>query len=303
MTDTKIFGADVVARFFRASNSKLFYIDNIVVEKLLKVILKLSSIVYQRNKPSKGSQGQLVVIDNFDSSIKMCIDISRSMGAAIYWTGFHEFREFLFLHRFLKPEMVFIDVGANQGEYTLFAAKRLTNGKVLPFEPLPSILKLLRQNIEVNRFANIEVYECGLSDRNEQLNIFEIDDAHEGLATFFPGSRKKGIEYSVPLRRLDDIVAERKIERLDFIKLDIEGGELKALLGAAESIEQFKPVVMIEINKETYTAAGYSVDDVKEFFTRRSYKAFELQKRGQLKECQSLPDFGNIVFRFEERAG
>src|SRR5688572_9449958 len=215
-----------------------------------------------RNERKKKISSLNVVIDNFDSNVKMVIDPSRSMGSAIYWTGYHEFREFLFLHRFLRPDMVFIDVGANQGEYSLFAAKRLTKGRVIAFEPLPSIRTVFEENIRLNNFSNIKIFEAGLSDKKGTLEIHEVEDEHEGLATFFLGDRKSKKSFKVPLVKLDEIADGREFTRIDFIKIDIEGGELNALRGAQNTIRRFKPAIMLEINEETYLAAGYRTQDI-----------------------------------------
>lgn len=288
--------AAVLPKFFRSVNSLLITTDNVVVEKILKVFLAVS-VKFYHNARKKKRESSDVVIDNFDSNIKMKIDPSRSMGAAIYWTGFHEFREFLFLHRYLKNDMVFADVGANQGEYALFAAKRLMGGQVLAFEPLPSIRTVLMDNIQLNGFDNIKVFDCGLSSEEGTLQIHEIEDVHEGLATFYPGERKSRKSFSVPLKTLDDIFTTNNFSRLDFIKIDIEGGELKALQGSKAVIQKYRPVVMIEINEETYRAAGYSSQDVARFFAALGYQPFTIKKRGRLEKCSALPTFGNVIYQ------
>lgn len=285
----------IIPKFFRGLNAKLIRVDNIVVEKLLKIFLALSVVVYRRSKKSNVSD--VCVIDNFDGNIRMKIDRSRSMGAALYWTGFHEFREFAFLHRYLKSNMVFVDIGANQGEYALFAAKRLIYGTVLAFEPLPSIREVFIENISLNGFKNIQVFDFGLSDKPGTLMIHEIEDTHEGLATLYLGERKSKQSFAVQLQSFDKILETTHLTRLDFIKLDIEGGELKALQGSIGAISKFKPVIMVEINEQTYRAAGYSKGEVSAFFEKLGYKAYEIRKRGELIACQQLPDFGNIIFK------
>lgn len=286
-----------IPNFFRSSNSKLITTDNILLEKMLKVVLYLSTIVYRRAR-KRNRKRDITIINNFDRDIRMKIDPSRSMGAALYWTGFHEFREFIFLHRFLKKDMIFVDVGSNQGEYTLFAAKRLTHGRVLAFEPLPSIRNVLNENISLNGFRNIDVFNCGLSDREGTVQIHEIENVHEGLATFYPGDRISKIAFQVQLKSLDNIFETLNLNRLDFIKIDIEGGELEALKGSRNVIQKYHPVLMVEINEETYNAAGYSSKDVTSFFDDIGYQAYEIVRRGRLKKCVSLPSFGNIIFRY-----
>lgn len=287
----------ILQKFLRSVNSRLVTVDNVVLEKVLKIFFALSIFLYRNFGKRKPAGDPVVEIDNFDGSIRMSIDRSRSMGAAIFWTGFHEFREFLFLHRFLTRTMVVIDVGANQGEYALFAARRVTQGKVVAFEPLPTILHVLYKNVSLNNFKNIQIFEMGLSDAEGYFEIHEIDDAHEGLATAYPGKRKSKSVHKIVLRTLDDVIREQAIERVDFIKIDIEGGELKALKGSLETLKRFRPAVMAEINAETYAAAGYTVNDVGSFFQELGYDAYTIGKRGILVRCGTLPLFGNIVFK------
>jgi FkbM family methyltransferase len=192
--------------------------------------------------------------------------------------------------------MVFVDVGANMGEYSLFAAKRLTKGKVFSFEPLSSIRDAFTENIRLNDFDNIEVYPFGLSAQEETLSIHEFEDVHEGLATFYPGDRQSKNSTKIQLKTFDDVAAAANVKRIDFIKIDIEGGELKALQGCAAVIKRYRPLFMVEINKETYKTGGYVPGDVMDFFSKWNYAPHLIKKRGLVEKCTQLPDFGNVLF-------
>ncbi|MBT1705496.1 FkbM family methyltransferase [Chryseosolibacter indicus] len=283
-----------LARFFRTLNSKLIGTDNLLVEKILKIPFAFSGFFYRRKRAALSSGSNITLIENFDSNIKLKIDINRTMGCAIYWTGFHEYKELLFLHKYLMPDMVFIDVGANLGEYTLFCCKRLANGRVLSFEPLPSIRKFLLENIELNGFKNAIVYDCGLSDENKRLAIYEVEDTHEGLATIYPGERVIKQKIEVELKRMDDALVNQN--RVDFIKIDIEGAELMALRGGLNTIKKFRPIVMLELNQKTYEAAGYTIEDIHIFFKELNYQSYSIERRGKISKCESMPLFGNILF-------
>ncbi|MCX8491315.1 MAG: FkbM family methyltransferase, partial [Cyclobacteriaceae bacterium] len=264
--------------------------------KLLKPIFLLSIYINRWTKRSVGSKEEKLVVSNFDSNLKLMIDRSRSMGASIFWTGFHEYREFLFLNKFLKEDMVGVDVGANLGEYTLFMAKRLRKGRIFSFEPLENIRTQLIANIKLNDFKQVEVFGYGLSDRKEQMEIHEIDNPHEGLATTYLGSRKSKATFLIQLDSLDSVFPTFNTSRIDFLKLDIEGGELKALQGGQSTIGRFRPYVMIEINEETYQAAGYSTAAIAAFFRQLNYLPFKVNKMGRLESCPHLPVFGNIIY-------
>jgi len=282
-----------IAMVLRKMNTRLVGEDRWIVQKFLKIFYGISVMLHRFFRANQA----VVVIENFDQDLKLKIDPSRSMGATIYWTGFHEFHEFLFLHKFLKKDMVFVDVGANLGEYSLFVAKRLTQGMVLAFEPLPKMHALLEENIKLNHFKNVKLLRYGLSDQEGILPILEIDDEHEGLSTFYPGDRKIMNRTEVPLKSFDKEFGNFGVATLDFIKMDIEGAELTALKGFKSSIERFKPVIMIEINALTYERAGYSVEEMFQFFKEMNYHPFEINKQGDLITCRNKPLFDNIVFK------
>ena len=217
------------------------------------------------------------------------------MGKGIYWMGFHEVMELIFLHHYLRPEMVFLDIGANMGEYTLFVAKRLTGGHVYSFEPWAFMQKVLNENIALNGFKNVSVMPYGLSDKKGELPIFEVKNQHEGLSTLYPGDREIKAKHDVELKVFDDEFVN--LSRLDFIKIDIEGSELLALKGARRSIEKFRPYVMVEINNLTYEMAGYESGNILDFFLGINYRPFQIDKNAILQKCETLPAFGNVIFK------
>ena len=283
---------DALAGFFRKINSQIVTTNSAFLRKILKVTLLLS---YRLSQVAWDGKNEEVVIRNFDSNILMTINPLRSMGKVIYWTGFHEVKELMFLHRFLTPEMVFLDIGANMGEYTLFAAKRLNCGHVYSFEPWPYMQKALEENIALNSFDNISVMHYGLSDKNGELPIFEVKHKHEGLSTLYPGDREIKAQHAIELKVLDNEFVN--LNRLDFVKIDIEGSELLALKGARRSIEKFRPYVMVEINNITYEMAGYTSLDILDFFLSMNYHPFLIDRNAKLRPCTTLPSFGNIIFK------
>lgn len=150
----------------------------------------------------------------------------------------------------IKPQRgdYVIDGGACLGDTALaFGASAGPQGRVYAFEILEPHLRILRDNIARNAcVCAFEIMEYGLSDTsrpassNETQEVpcdfgFELDEADERFA----------------LTRLDDLVASGAIPRVDFIKLDIEGSELKALQGAKETLRRFAPRLAISLYHHT----------------------------------------------------
>jgi FkbM family methyltransferase len=207
----------------------------------------------------------LTTINNFDGDIRMCLDRASYPSSAIYWRGHHSISIAHFLKDHLRPDMTFVDVGANLGELTLLAAKRLTKGRVLAFEPSPSIFSQLSGNIALNNLR-VELFNIGLFDKNASLPMYRTSDFNFGTindgvpSLFSTGSDRQ--EVTVPLRRFDEVALECGLERLDVMKIDVEGAEIMVLRGAEASIKRLRPVIITEVSDANFQRAGYTSSDL-----------------------------------------
>lgn len=249
---------------------------------------------------------EMVTINNFMGSIKMRLDKNSYMGGTIYWCGFHHISELLFLKDFVRKDMVFADIGANQGEFSLFAASVLENGRVMAFEPTEHQLGLLRKNVEMNQFSNIEIYPFGLYDKEEHLEVFTSENRslhggkHEGLSSIYKSDERQVSEGMIELKIFDKEF-DQNLERLDVVKIDVEGAEFSVLKGMRSSLTRFKPVLIIEMNEDTFKDAGYSLNDVSSFLSDLGYRPFRLF-RGRVFPMSSneFPKYSNVVFMNSE---
>jgi FkbM family methyltransferase len=279
--------------FFLVTRKTLYLFGMILV----RFARKIREFSYKEN------QGLYFCEVTFMKKLRMRVDKNSYMGGSIYWTGFHHLQELLFLMNYLKPEMVMVDIGANQGEFAIFASSILTNGKVLAFEPVKKQRALLCYNIDLNKMHNISLFAYGLSNLKQKLPIYTSDNVslhkgvHEGLSTIYPSSSRNVLEEEVELEVFDDIFFNQ-INRLDFIKIDIEGGELYALEGMQKSIEKFKPTILIELNEETFSSAGYSIIDVQKFFDKYNYLMYKWSRFNLIEvDLKNTAPWGNYIFK------
>ena len=250
-----------------------------------------------------GGPDPWVVIEDYDFNLKMRVDRSAFMGSSIYWFGYHAFNELQVLHRLLKPSMVFADLGANQGEFTVFAAKRLREGRVLAFEPVESLYRHLMENVGMNGFQNIMAYDFGLSDRSGVHDIYTSDDwevhysLHDGLCTLFPTEQRSKFLGSVQVKVFDEVFESSGLQRLDVMKVDVEGSELPALKGAERTLKKHKPIVFVEVNEQTYQAAGYSTGELTAFLGSLGYSFRLIKAFGRTVPIRSgkFPPFANVM--------
>ncbi len=128
----------------------------------------------------------------------------------------------------LAPGDVFVDVGANCGAYTLFAARLVgETGSVIAIEPMPEMIARLRFNIRSNKFSNVHVFETavGASEGSITLYVDEARRGHSGLCPLEAATRT-----TVPVTTLHAIVNQARLDHIDALKIDIEGYEDRALL-------------------------------------------------------------------------
>jgi FkbM family methyltransferase len=129
----------------------------------------------------------------------------------------------------LKPGDVFVDVGANSGIFTSFAAKRVgPTGRVVAIEPMPALIERLRFNVAANGFANVAIFATAVGEETG-LATLHIHPNNRGQSGMIPLS-PRSMPLQVPVSTLASIVRSAELDRIDALKIDIEGFEDRALL-------------------------------------------------------------------------
>jgi FkbM family methyltransferase len=150
----------------------------------------------------------------------------------------------------LGPGMVFYDLGANIGFFSLIVARIVGDrGHVFSFEPDPEVAARLRRNIERNDVSNVTVIEAGLWSSSGKMNFVTADPASpdRGTGQFVNGDDARSTPR--PCVALDDFVAGAR--RPDAIKCDVEGAEIEALRGAEKLLRASQPWVLCETHSES----------------------------------------------------
>lgn len=182
----------------------------------------------------------------------------------------------------LSNGSVAVDVGANVGWHTLLMAARVGEaGLVVAVEPNPSVRRRLEAHLKLNRLSQVRVVPCALGDHQGTTSFWgppaESPSAGDGhLISGTPGEEQSVIQ--VEIRRLDAVLAEPPVSRLDLIKIDVEGFEWPVLKGGAETIARFRPQIVFEFDKEYFVRGGGTTDQVEEFFEKHRYRLFAIQR-------------------------
>lgn len=244
-----------------------------------------------------------LVIRDFRGTASFRCFLREHMGSQIFFRGSYSGDQLTLVERLLDARGVFVDAGANQGEFSIAAAKVVPLGRVIALEPVTEYRQRLLENVRINAFDNVEVVAVALGETKGLLPIYDQQAAYtdgtrnEGLPTLFPSeSRSQALEV-VPVRTLDDVLAELGVAKVDVIKLDIEGAEWMALRGAVKTLAQSRPILILEIARETCRAGGHEPEALAEWLADLDYRLEEIAEGGKASpiDPSSLGDFQNIV--------
>lgn len=219
------------------------------------------------------------------------------------WKGFgkfiYAFREYYepelaYLERILLPGGVFIDVGANFGVYTLVASKLVgTSGRVIAFEPTAQSFAILRQNIALNRFSNVLAFQLALSQTSGKAWLYHARDPVGNSLGKDPLWREEGEE--VQIEALDNLLEENGIDRVDGIKIDVEGAEELVLRGATRCLTTQSPIIIFEFNPGCAARLGLSPDGARNFLQSLGYEFVVLGECAKSKDLALRPTYFNII--------
>jgi FkbM family methyltransferase len=181
-----------------------------------------------------------------------------------------------FLMRCLANEMVYFDVGANNGYYyALKVAKNHPGCSVYAFEPDPRIFHHLTKNVAINQAGRVAAIREALSDHVGLARMTALLGASNFLIP--EGGTTDQNTIDVKCTTLDAFVTRNRIQRIDWIKVDIEGGEPVFLHGSSETLQRFKPVMIMELNPALLTRNGSSVEEVTSSLTELGYECLHVK--------------------------
>ncbi len=154
----------------------------------------------------------------------------------------------------VRSDLNVLDVGANIGLYSLIAAGRCPQGRVLAFEPEPRNIEILTEMAHVNGFTHLTLIPAGAGARAGSARLYLDPDNKGKHSLVVDGTGQR--ETIIPLVSVDEAVAEQELSRIDAVKIDVEGWEAQVLLGMATILERDRPALLFELAPVRIRAAG-----------------------------------------------
>ncbi|MEQ8398848.1 FkbM family methyltransferase [Thalassobaculum sp.] len=201
------------------------------------------------------------------NGVDMLIDIGESHMTLLRALGLYELRKTAEIERRLTAGSVFVDVGSSQGDFALIAARIVgPTGRVHAFEPDPDDVDGIRANVALNGFGTITVHGLALSDSDGEATLYR--SSVSGWHSLVSGLEKRGeTPATVPVARLDSL----DLDRVDMIKIDVEGAEAAVLAGARATLERHRPIVLLD----THPSLGADVGALQAYFDDLRYDVFD----------------------------
>lgn len=176
------------------------------------------------------------------------------------------------ISKYTKPGTAAIDVGAHSGYFTLCLSDAVArDGKVLAFEASPLIFKELLENIELNQLTNVEANNRAVSDRTELIDFYLAPTWKSEISSM---RSAEGTKTTIEAVALDNVIPDTR--PVSFVKIDVEGAEMKVLEGMRGIIQRDKPVMVIEISDRWLKELGSSSRAVFDFLHDFGYTIFDI---------------------------
>lgn len=217
---------------------------------------------------------------------RFAFDLSRFMDRTLYYHGGFESYDIRAARPLVRPGAVVLDVGANIGWWTLHLQRWAgPRGRVLAFEPDASERARLERNLALNASSTVAVSPEAVSDT---VGEAWLSPTYDGGTTHLVDDPEKAAG-RVPVTTVDAVAEREGLARLDFLKVDIEGAEVRLLAGAEKTLARFRPALMVELYEPNLRAFGTSRAELAARLRELGY-TLHRARGGRLEPMPALPD-------------
>lgn len=270
------------------------------LQKLLKIKIKNRIRRFYWKIRFRGKSKKEKVISLFFGDIN--IRLAEAVGGNIYSEYIHEMPETRFLQNYTSDDWICLDVGANIGYFSVLLSTLCPKGRVIAVEPISANAEFTKQNLDRNSITNCNVECAALSDEvgEQEFNLVS-DTAFSG----FKSTGRKTESEPIIVKTLTPIMLLEKhgIEKIDLIKIDIEGAE-PIVFKAFEAVFKYnKPkFILSECNSKNLASYGYQISDFLAMMRGYGYEVFCLTDNGDMKNIDGIDEvlFDNVVFRLQK---
>lgn len=201
--------------------------------------------------------------------------------------GVYDAKLHRFLSRVVRPAMTCLDVGANIGCVTTHLAKLVgPSGRVFAFEPVPHLFIRLKENIALNAQDRVaSLHQMALSNETGRatIKVAQADCDNQGMASLRNTDHPhltRALE--IQTKTLDQFVREQQLDRIDLIKMDVQGAEPWVIEGGLEILRRLRPDLLLEVSPYDLKSFGKTSADLLQLLESLGYECYRLDDGGRV---------------------
>ncbi len=202
--------------------------------------------------------------------------------------GYYEKEDSDMIFKLVNDNDTVFDVGGNMGWYSIGLSKVKEDLEVYTFEPIPKTYESLVANAKMNG-TNLNIFNIGLSDKKQELTFYFHKEGSGNASSAIMNEERENLEVKCNVDTLDNFFIDKKLDKLDFIKCDVEGAELLTFKGGSETIGKYKPIVFTEMLRKWSAKFNYHPNEIIKLFSDMGYKCYFVVN-GKLKELIKMTD-------------
>ena len=213
--------------------------------------------------------------------------------------GIYEELETKIVKKEVKNGDIVLDIGANIGYYTLIFAKLVgSNGKIFAFEPEPFNYDLLQKNIKINNYENIITEQKAVGNENGVIKLY-LSKIRTGMHRIYKSKYTNNEFVNVDIVKLDDYFKDSKFfNKINFIKMDVEGSEFGVLKGLTRILENNNVKILAEFIPDSIKEFGFNPQDFISFLQSFGYKIYCTDDES--KKTILLNNYHEIISKFPQ---
>ena len=257
----------------------------------LKGIDRLTRWVHSPDRPpGSGIDG----IVSYGRHSLFYIDTSNYIEWCVFFTGHYSQPISALIPLLLRPGMVAVDIGANNGTETILMAEAVgKNGRVIAVEPWAPARERLARNLELNRYAQVSVVDRCIGARTGETAFLIASTTNNPTASTQVGPRPAEtatttIVEALPLTTVDELLSSSDCRDVDLIKVDTDGTEIDVLMGAVDTLNRSRPAVIFEFDAAGYQAHGNTWEQAYRLMSGLGYGLFGIVPRRHMFDLAPL---------------
>ena len=198
----------------------------------------------------------------------------KGLALTVSHYGTYEELEAKIMEEKIEMGNIVVDVGANIGLHTLNMARIVGNtGQVFAFEPDPSNFEILKKNVKINNYKNIILEQKAVGDKHGRTTLYQSD--HPGKHRIFPQTEQAKSQVQVELTNLDNYFDSDMTDKINFIKIDVEGLEFSVLKGMKNILKNSKKIkILFEFMPENTIEVGFTPIELLNYLTSNDFKLY-----------------------------